>query len=115
MNTCSGKTSSNIMCQLKLYLQQDDDEVVVVKADRNLYFPSVDRFREDLRKASESRGETQRSILLDFSSVNQVDHTSLKVRFRIGCKKQHVSWNHLFCIIDAALYDRIGRESGREI
>jgi len=49
-----------------------------LQADRNLYFPSVERFRNTLDKAS--LDETiNRIIILDMSRVNQVDYTSLKV------------------------------------
>lgn len=56
------------------------NEMVVLRVDRNLYFPSVDRFRNALTKATYSE-LSPRTIVLDFSLVTQVDYTSLKVLF----------------------------------
>lgn len=48
------------------------------KADRNLYFPSVERFRNSLSKVA-SDDTLKRTIVVDLGRVTQVDHTSLKV------------------------------------
>jgi sodium-independent sulfate anion transporter 11 len=48
---------------------------VVVKADTNLYFPGVEKFRQVLNKATD--GET--CVLVDLSHVTEIDYTALKV------------------------------------
>ena len=55
--------------------------MIVLRVDRNLYFPSVDRFRNALTKAAYSESSPARTIVLDFSLVTQIDYTSLKVVF----------------------------------
>lgn len=51
----------------------------MIQPDRNLYFPSVDRFREALRSAIESAEKSNSTILIDLSLLTQIDYTSLKV------------------------------------
>ncbi|XP_046646442.1 sodium-independent sulfate anion transporter-like, partial [Daphnia pulicaria] len=48
---------------------------VVVKADTNLYFPGVEKFRQVLNKATD--GET--CVLVDLSHVTEIDYTALKM------------------------------------
>lgn len=53
---------------------------IVVKVDRNLYFPSVERLREALSAHSlDEDDSTNYLIIIDLSNVTQIDHTSLKV------------------------------------
>ncbi|XP_046455001.1 sodium-independent sulfate anion transporter-like isoform X2 [Daphnia pulex] len=61
--------------------KQGVGERIILRADRNLYFPTVERFRQALgRIASDNPNEsTPRSIVIDMSRVSQVDHTSLKM------------------------------------
>ena len=56
-----------------------DETRVIVKVDRNLYFPSVERFRNALSKASTFKTNADRVIVIDLSRATEVDHTSLKV------------------------------------
>jgi len=53
-------------------------EKFVLRVDRNLYFPAVDRFRNALTKAAYSESSL-RTIVIDFALVTQVDYTSLKM------------------------------------
>lgn len=56
------------------------EERIVLQADRNLYFPAVERFRQALSRVSHGGGtDSSRMIVIDMSRVTQVDHTSLKV------------------------------------
>lgn len=48
---------------------------VVVKADTNLYFPGVEKFRQVLNEATD--GET--CVLVDLSHVTEIDYTALKM------------------------------------
>lgn len=66
-----------------LILKGMEEEKVVIKMDRNLYFPSVERFRNALTKAAPVKSSISRTIILDMSRVTQIDHTSLNVRCRI--------------------------------
>ena len=52
------------------------EEHIVFRVDRNLYFPSVERFRQALSKVNST---DSRMIVIDMSRVTQVDYTSLKV------------------------------------
>jgi sodium-independent sulfate anion transporter 11 len=47
--------------------------------DRNLYFPSVERFRNALTRVSMYNTAPNRTIVIDMTRVTQIDHTSLKV------------------------------------
>jgi len=58
---------------------------LVIKVDRNLYFPSVERFRDALSKAASLKSD-QEVIVVDFSRVTKIDHTSLKVYFTLLIK-----------------------------
>lgn len=61
--------------------KQGVGERIILRADRNLYFPSVERFRQELGKiSSESIDDaTPKTIIIDMSHVSEIDHTSLKV------------------------------------
>jgi sodium-independent sulfate anion transporter 11 len=62
-----------------IFLQQGSKKTggrVVVKADTNLYFPGVEKFRQVLNEATD--GET--CVLVDLSHVTEIDYTALKVR-----------------------------------
>ncbi|EFX77094.1 hypothetical protein DAPPUDRAFT_321675 [Daphnia pulex] len=67
--------------------KEADEEYIVLQADRNLYFPSVERFRNTLGKASLDK-TINRFIILDMSRVNLVDYTSLKM-----LKSMLTSWD----------------------
>lgn len=62
-------------------IQEADEERVVLQADRNLYFPSVERFRNALAKVSIDVETKNRVVVLDMGRVNQIDHTTLKVNY----------------------------------
>lgn len=62
-------------------IQEADEERVVLQADRNLYFPSVERFRNALTKVSIDVETKNRVVVLDMGRVNQIDHTTLKVNY----------------------------------
>jgi len=49
--------------------------------ESNLYFPSVERFRNALSKATvfKTDDEDNRVMVIDLNRVTEVDHTSLKV------------------------------------
>ena len=49
--------------------------------DSNLYFPSVEKFRNALSKATvfKTDDEDNRVMVIDLNRVTEVDHTSLKV------------------------------------
>jgi len=55
-----------------------------VKANKSLYFPGVEHFRDALTKVFDDLQETEtflnRTVVIDMSLVHKVDHTSLKVR-----------------------------------
>lgn len=55
-----------------------------MKADQSLYFPGVEHFRDALTKVFDDLQETEtflnRTVVIDMSLVQKVDHTSLKVR-----------------------------------
>lgn len=56
------------------------EERVIVKADCSLHFPGVEKFREVLNEAiGEEKGCHNSCILIDLSSVPQIDYTALKV------------------------------------
>ncbi|KAI9564136.1 hypothetical protein GHT06_007874 [Daphnia sinensis] len=59
--------------------KEADEERVVLQADRNLYFPSVERFRNALTKVSIDVETKNRVVVLDMGRVNQIDHTTLKM------------------------------------
>lgn len=63
------------------YKKQGVGERIILRADRNLYFPSVERFRQALGKiSSESIDDaTPKTIIIDMSRVSEIDHTSLKM------------------------------------
>ena len=63
-------------------------EKFVLRVDRNLYFPAVDRFRNALTKAAYSESSL-RTIVIDFALVTQVDYTSLKVTHFSSFKKKN--------------------------
>lgn len=50
-------------------------EKVIVKADTNLYFPGVEKFRQVLNEATD--GET--CVMVDLSHVTEIDYTALKM------------------------------------
>lgn len=55
-------------------------EHVVIRPDRSLFFPSVERFRLSLSNViNNNDGTAPRTITIDMSRVSQIDHTSLKV------------------------------------
>lgn len=58
------------------------EEQIVFRADRNFYFPSVERLRQAMNKvvSDGNRDSTySRAIVIDLSRVSEIDHTSLKV------------------------------------
>ena len=86
-------------------LQKGGDEWIVVKTDRSLYFPAVERFRRTLTKISGTpEGDTSsRTIVLDMSRVSHIDHTSLRVnwivcRGGIGKKAKAAALFFILCI-----------------
>lgn len=62
------------------FLRQDDGkgECIVLQADRDLYFPSVERYRNALTRLTYDL-PIDRTIVLDMKRVSKVDYTSLKV------------------------------------
>lgn len=65
---------------ISFILQRGGIERVLIKLDRNLYFPSVERLREALSAHSiDEDSSIDYIILIDLSNVTQIDHTSLKV------------------------------------
>lgn len=79
-NSCN-----SILLSLKLSLlltnviilqgKKNNEEKVIVKADSNLYFPGVEKFRQVLNEATD--GET--CVMVDLSHVTEIDYTALKV------------------------------------
>ena len=59
--------------------QEGNEERIVLTMDRNLYYPSVERFRNSLTKVSKYNTAPNRTIVIDMIRVTQIDHTSLKV------------------------------------
>lgn len=56
------------------------EERVIVKADTNLYFPGVEKFRQTLNEATDGETDGRSSCLLvDLSNVTEIDYTALKV------------------------------------
>lgn len=75
-----GKKMGCMLITIKT-IQEADEERVVLQADRNLYFPSVERFRNALTKVSIDVETKNRVVVLDMGRVNQIDHTTLKVNY----------------------------------
>lgn len=59
------------------------EKQLVIKVDRSLYFPSAERFRDVLGKATFKLNDENGVIVIDFSQVAEIDHTSLKVYFTL--------------------------------
>lgn len=56
------------------------EERIVVKADTNLHFPGVEKFRQALNKASEVNDDGKPPcLMIDLSPVTEIDYTGLKV------------------------------------
>ena len=72
------KTNILISNQMLTTIQEADEDCIILQADRNLYFPSVERFRNSLTKAS-SDSAVGKTLEIDMKQVTQVDFTSLKV------------------------------------
>ena len=65
--------------------QENDvtEERVIVKADANLYFPGVEKFRRALNKATEADDEGRvPCLMIDLSSLKEIDYSALKVSER---------------------------------
>lgn len=72
-------------------MEQGNDttaERIIVKADGNIYYPGVESFRkvlslavEDIRtvKLADDQSYCSPYLLIDLSSVSEIDYTSLKV------------------------------------
>lgn len=59
------------------------EERVIVKADSNLYFPGVEKFRRSLNEATEVDAEGRTPCLMvDLSNLTEIDYSALKVRRR---------------------------------
>ena len=71
----------NLIVQITIVLlkQEGNEERIVLTMDRNLYYPSVERFRNSLTKVSKYNTAPNRTIVIDMIRVTQIDHTSLKV------------------------------------
>lgn len=64
------------------------EERIIVKADRDIYYPGVESFREVLNLAQEDirpvkLEEIGRNpcLIIDLSNVSEIDYTSLKVLY----------------------------------
>lgn len=56
------------------------EERIVLVADRNLYFPGVEKFREALVAATaEESDDRNPCLLIDLAHVKEIDYTALKV------------------------------------
>jgi solute carrier family 26 (sodium-independent sulfate anion transporter), member 11 len=54
---------------------------VIVKADCNLYFPGVEKFRRALSEATELDAEGRSPCLMvDLSNLTEIDYSALKVQ-----------------------------------
>ena len=53
---------------------------VVVKADMNLYYPAVEKFRRVIDKAcNQILDDASQILLIDFERMAEIDYTALKV------------------------------------
>lgn len=53
---------------------------VVIKADMNLYYPAVEKFRRVIDKASQQiLDDPSQILLIDFERMADIDYTALKV------------------------------------
>lgn len=53
---------------------------MIVKADANLYFPGVEKFRRALNKATEADTDGRvPCLMIDLSSLKEIDYSALKV------------------------------------
>ena len=80
------------------------EKQLVIKIDRSLYFPSAERFRDALGKATLNLNDENRVIVIDFSQVAEIDHTSLKVYFTLLVKiNREIIFKFLSLILDAEI------------
>ncbi|XP_046449213.1 sodium-independent sulfate anion transporter-like [Daphnia pulex] len=70
------------------------EERVIVKADSNLYFPGVEKFRRALNEASEVDAEGRSPcLMIDLSNLTEIDYSALKMLVSVASechKKQSV-------------------------
>ena len=67
------------------------EERVIVKADTNLYFPGVEKFRQVLNEAIDGEAQGRSSCLLvDLSNVTEIDFSALKVGDIVRGDRTHV-------------------------
>lgn len=54
-----------------------DKEILIYRFDSPLYFANVEHFRETLEEKIEKHGEDLKAVILDASSINQIDSTGI--------------------------------------
>lgn len=70
------------------------EERVIVKADCNLYFPGVEKFRQALNEATEVDAEGRSPCLMvDLSSLTEIDYSALKVPTKNQRNVDYFDWS----------------------
>lgn len=70
------------------------EERVIVKADCNLYFPGVEKFRQALNEATEVDAEGRSPCLMvDLSSLTEIDYSALKVPTKNQRNMDYFDWS----------------------